>query len=149
MKNLILLFICVLGAATPALADGITWGKEVLFPIKTVHYAGRVYAGALIASDVQRNNISGVGQYLTIVNPRVLVYDVTLGLDKVFELEYAASVSPLCLNLSKKFTQMHEAETTRSPVARFIGKDEVVILGSSISYTAKSFVSCANFPVSN
>lgn len=147
MKNLILSLICVLGAAATAQADGITWGTEVLFPIKTVRYEGRVYSGALIASDVERNNVSGVGQYLTIVNPRVLVYDMVMGLDKVFEIEYASSGNPLCLNLNKKYTQMAQPEVTHAAVALFVKKDEVVITKFPTSYVTKSAISCSSFIV--
>lgn len=132
MKKFVFALICFLGIGTAAHANGITWGKSVVFPIKTVHYKGKVYSGALIASKALVGSSKYVGD-IAILNPRVLVYGSYYGLDEVFELDGSADekgnsrTSQLCLNLGKKFTDFYDEYNSDGPVGYFVSKDVVEI----------------------
>ena len=53
-----------------AQADSVTWGKRVVFKIRTVKYEGKVYSGALIASSAQISKLDGP-EVIEIRNPRI------------------------------------------------------------------------------
>lgn len=149
MKKFVFALICFLGIGTAAHANGITWGKRVLFPIKTVHYKGKVYSGALIASEVENSLSRDDSTAVTIINARVLVYGTYLGLDEVFELDGSpdengnSGTSPLCLNLGKKYTIMYDDVTPSGLVARFISKN-VVVIDKPLQYYATHTIGCSN-----
>lgn len=132
MKKFVFALICFLGIGTAAHANGITWGKKVLFPIKTVHYKGKVYSGALIASKLETGNIYNADP-LKIYNPRVLVYGSYHGLDEVFQLDGSSDekgnsgTSQLCLNLGNTVTNFYDEEASSGPVGYFVSKDVVEI----------------------
>lgn len=146
MKKFVFALICTLFAATLSYANDITWGKRVVFAIKTIHYEGKIYSGALIASGVEEASDSST---LMIFKPRVLVYNVNFGFDKAFEIDGSpdeqgnSGTSPLCLNLGKKYTIMFDDETPRGPVARFISKD-VVVIGKPLQYYATKSIGCSD-----
>lgn len=150
MKKTVFALICMMATSSVSHADGITWGKSELFPIKTIHYEGKIYSGALIASEVEETSVPGDSKTLTIFKPRVLVYNVNFGLDEVFELDASpdeqgnSGTSPLCLNLGKKYTIIYDGQTRSGPVARFITKD-VVVLGKPLQYYAvKAAIGCSD-----
>ncbi|HEY1080333.1 MAG TPA: hypothetical protein VGE46_09545 [Bdellovibrio sp.] len=134
-------------ASTYAQADGITWGKTVVMPIKKVTYQGRVYSGALIASEVEMMNERPFGKYIAIRGPRVLVYGMRMGLDEVVEIFPDYGNSPLCQNLGKRYTDMHDntGGAWTKKLARFITKDEVEVLPpGSKDVSVRQYITCSD-----
>ncbi len=152
-------FVLTLAVNFSAQADSVTWGKRVVFKIRTVKYEGKVYSGALIASSAQISKLDGP-EVIEIRNPRILVYGAgALGLDKVFELasdtdesKAPGYTSPLCKNVGKARTQMYDAYGNHNaePLAMFVDKDTVEIgMSEDTHFITRDYVTCADVHLSN